>query len=366
MKILTIVPDTYSYGGSNRFLERLLELHGKQHIETAVLVSDSAYDEYVDLLCQRFSVEVFAARNGNDTDTSPLLTPLFDSLFSWSVVRSWRPDLIVVSTSNPGRMSVALYYPVPVLYVLHSVPECRFRLLPRCYLRLGSLFNNMLMTVSKAAAESISYTMGIPSEKIAVVHNSCHILKHLGNARSPVVLTVGHVVSYKNPVGWLEVAQMVIRQLPYVSFVWVGDGELFDSMRSRIDALCLNDRIQFTGFVSEPSCLYENAQVYFQPSLRESHGIAVLEAMAHGLPCVVADTGGLPESVVDRETGYVCSPDDAAGFAGRIIELLEDPTMRERMGVAGQQRVESCFAEEIQEQKIMALYDHLVNRHVTR
>jgi glycosyltransferase involved in cell wall biosynthesis len=137
---------------------------------------------------------------------------------------------------------------------------------------------------------------------------------------------------------------------------------MLDSMRAQVNALGLDGRIRLLGFVSEPSAWYETAQVYFQPSLRESHGIAVLEAMAHGLPCVVADTGGLPESVVDGETGYVCPPADSAGFVGRITELLGDYALCERMGTAGRQRVESCFSEEIQEQKIMALYERLVNR----
>ena len=360
MRVLVIVTDTYSYGGTCRFLERLLEMHSQQRIETALLVPECDYGEYVALLVPRFSVEVFAARNRVGPDTSPFLTPLFDGLFSWRTVRSWLPDLIVVSTGDPGRMSVVLYYPVPVLYILHSAPEYRFRFLPRCYLQLGLLFNNVVMTVSKAAADSISHLMGIPREKIAVVHNSCKFVEQSVDGRLAVVLTVGHVVSYKNPLGWLAAAQMVIQDRPDVSFVWVGDGEMLDSMRVKINALGLEDRIRLPGFIAEPSTWYETAQVYFQPSLRESHGIAVLEAMLHGLPCVVADTGGMPESVVNGETGYVCPPADSACFAGRITELLGDFALRERMGNAGRQRVERSFTEEIQELKIMALYERLV------
>jgi len=174
------------------------------------------------------------------------------------------------------------------------------------------------------------------------------------------------MVAYKNPELWLEVACMVLHVFPDSLFVWLGDGILLKTIREKVKLLSLEDRIMLPGYESNPSSWYSQAHLYFQPSLRESHGIAVLEAMAHGLPCVVADTGGLPESVVDGETGYVCPPDDTAGFAGRILQLLEDPAMRERMGVAGQQRVARCFSKEIQEQKIMALYDHLVNRHVTR
>lgn len=359
MRVLVIVPDAYSYGGTSRFLERLLELHDRQRIETGVLVPDGARDEYVALLSTRFTVEIIAARNRNRPDTSPFMTPFFDFIFSWRTARSWRPDLIVVSTANPGRMSVALYYPFPVLYVLHSMPEHRFRFLPRCYLRLGLMFNNLVMTVSNAAAETISIVMGIPQDSISVVHNSCNSIKQTLDSNIPVVLTVGHVVAYKNPDGWLAVAREVIQALPDITFVWVGDGELLDIMRAQIIKLGLGDRIIFAGFVSDSSTWYETAQVYFQPSLLESHGIAVLEAMSHRLPCVVADTGGLPESVVDGETGYVCPSADSAGFAERITQLLNNPVLRERMGNAGRQRVEGCFSEEVQERKLMVIYDQL-------
>ena len=362
MKALVIVPDVVPYGGTSRFLERLLEIHVRQVIVTTLLVPTNQSHTLLVSLAERYRVQIVQSPNRSVSDTPPFMTPLFDFLFSWRTVCSCRPDLIVVSTSDPGRMSVALYYPFPVLYILHSVPEHRFRFLPKCYLRLGMLLNNMLMTVSKAAAEAISHVMGIPKEEIAVVHNSCRSVKLAADIRQPVVLTVGHVVPYKNPAGWLAVAQMVIKARPEVFFVWVGDGELYDSMRAQIIALGLKDRIKFTGFYANPSTWYEKSQFYFQPSLRESHGIAVLEAMANGLPCVVADTGGLPESVVDGETGYVCSNADPAAFAKRIIELLDDPALRERMGAAGRRRVKKCFSEEIQEQKIMALYERLKKR----
>lgn len=121
----------------------------------------------------------------------------------------------------------------------------------------------------------------------------------------------------------------------------------------------MEKRILLPGYVKDPSTWYAQAHIYFQPSLRESHGIAVLEAMSHGLPCVVADTGGLPESVVNFETGYVCPPTQPDNFTERILELLNDAVLRERMGSSGYKRVKKCFSEDIQENKILVLYNRL-------
>lgn len=364
MRALVIVPDIVQYGGISRFLEQLLDIHARQGIVTMLLVPPDRCSSLLVSLAERYGVELVRSPNRVITDTAPFLTPVFDFLFSWRTVLTWRPDLIVVLTGDPGRMSVALYFPVPVLYILLSVPEQRFRFLPRWYLRIGSLLNNLVMTDSNASALAVSKIMGILRKRIEVIYNSCVVAEFRKESGSPIIVTAGHMVVYKNPEVWLKVACLVLQDCPDSRFVWLGDGELLETIRNKVKGMSLEDRILLPGYESDPSIWYAQAHIYFQPSLRESHGIAVLEAMAHGLPCVVANTGGLPESVVDGETGYVCHPTDPAGFAERVTELLGDPDLRERMGTAGRKRVARCFSEEIQEQKIMAIYERLVKKKV--
>jgi len=362
MKVLIISPDVGSYGGTSRFLERLLGIHAREGIVTMLLVPTGQCHPVIVSLSERYGVDLVQSPNRTLPDTAPFLTLFFDFLFFWRTVLTGRPDLIVVSTGDPGRLSIALYFPIPVLYILHSVPEQRFRLLPRWYMRIASLLNNCVMTVSAAAARSLSETVGIPQNRIKIVYNSCSITASRKESETSIILTAGHLVAYKNPELWLEVARTVFQERPGARFVWLGDGKLLEIIRDKVKEMFMEERILLPGFISDPSTWYSQAHIYFQPSLRESHGIAVLEAMAHGLPCVVANTGGLPESVVDGETGYVCPPADSAAFAERITELLDDTALRERMGTAGQQRVERCFSEESQEQKIMALYGRFVNK----
>lgn len=359
MRVLLIVPDAASYGGTSRFLDRLLSIHEARRIETALLVPEHCCAAAVLSLAARYQVTLVSAVNRTRPQTTPFLTPWFDLLFSWRKVRSWRPDLIVVSTADPGRMSVALYFPVPVLYILHSSPEHEFRPLPRLYLRIGARLHNRIATVSEAAAQSIAATMGFPRGLISVIYNGTPQVQPVPRGEVPVVVTAGHVVQYKDPFGWLEAARMVLRQRTDTTFVWLGDGELLDSLRERVDSMGLQQRVLLPGFVPDPSPWLDKAQVYFQPSLRESHGIAVLEAMAHGLPCVVSDAGGLPESVADRETGFVCPARDTQAYGTRLLELLGDPALRGRMGEAGRRRAEAEFSPQRQEERLTSLYREL-------
>src|SRR6266511_2373642 len=237
MRVLVILPNDCSYGGARRFLDRLLELHDRHNIETALLVPAHFFDNYLEFLATYQRIEIFSAANKVRGNTTPVLTPFFDFLFSWRTVRSWRPDLVVVSTRDPGRMSIALYFPLPAVYILHTIPEAQFGFLPRLYLRIGSLLNNAIMTVSRAAAEKISKTMGFPMRKISIVYNSCQPVHNHSTEILPVVVTAGHLVPYKNPDVWLKVAQVVIQQRLDITFVWVGDGELLTLMRQIVNTL---------------------------------------------------------------------------------------------------------------------------------
>lgn len=361
MRVLVILTEVADYGGTSRFLERLLEMHAQRGIETVLLTPEGERPASLAALVRKYRVDLLHSPSRTLPGTPPMLTPVFDFMFSWRVVRSCRPDLVLVSTADPGRMSVAFYFPSPALYVLHSLPESRFRLLPRWYLRLGANLGNRVLTVSDAAAGIISARMGIPRTRISVLHNSCRYVAPVECfVKEALIVTAGHVVGYKNPVIWLEAARLVLRQYPEARFAWLGDGPLLDELRRRVKELSLEGRLLLPGYVPDPSPWYARAAIYLQPSLMESHGIAVLEAMAHGLPCVVSDAGGLPESVLDGDTGYLCPPGDAPCFARRLSQLMEDPALRTRMGQAGALRAETCFSEAAQEQKLMDVYQRLL------
>jgi len=176
------------------------------------------------------------------------------------------------------------------------------------------------------------------------------------NANAGRVVTAGHVVGYKNPRLWLEVARRVRAVRPNASFIWYGDGPLLEEMRCQAQD---EPGIQFAGRAHNMTSVYTAADIYFQPSLLESQGLAVLEAMSHGLPCVVSDRGGMPESVVHGQTGYVEKADDAASFAERIISLLDHNDMAAAMGRDAQQRVREYFMPQQWEERMLALISEI-------
>ena len=89
----------------------------------------------------------------------------------------------------------------------------------------------------------------------------------------------------------------------------------------------------------------------------EGLGIVYLEASATGLPVIGGDSGGAPDAVRAGETGYVVSGHDLDGIAGRLVDVLDDPTLARRLGDAGRAWVDAEWRWDTQADRLTALLD---------
>jgi len=120
--------------------------------------------------------------------------------------------------------------------------------------------------------------------------------------------------------------------------------------------------IHFAGFRKDATALAGACDVAVMPSIeREGLPKAVLESMAQGIPTIVTDVGGLPELVVDGETGLVVPPRDADALRNAIVTLAGDAAMRKRMGHASRGRVEGVFNFRHTVDKTIRLYQRLLS-----
>ena len=108
-----------------------------------------------------------------------------------------------------------------------------------------------------------------------------------------------------------------------------------------LQAVCV--QVKFTGVNKNVEQLYMDCSIYFQPSIMESHGIAVQGAMYFKKPCVVSDRQGLPESVINNVTGIVVPVKNTTPAAEAIILLLTDAEKAMAFGKAGKQKQEKDF-----------------------
>jgi D-inositol-3-phosphate glycosyltransferase len=131
-------------------------------------------------------------------------------------------------------------------------------------------------------------------------------------------------------------------------------GRLEDLVRER----GLESRVRFLGAVPPRRLadLYALAEVCVVPSHTESFGLVALEAQASGTPVVATAVGGLVDVVEDGVTGFLIEGRDPTAFAGRIGEVLESPTLRERMGTAARERA-ARYTWDRSVERLLGLYD---------
>jgi glycosyltransferase involved in cell wall biosynthesis len=178
----------------------------------------------------------------------------------------------------------------------------------------------------------------------------------------PTLGTVG-LRSIKRPERLLEILARVHRQLHTARCLMIGetDPARLEKLRSMAADLGVSDVTEFPGQQRDMDPWYRIMDVYAHTSRSEGLPKVVLEAMAHSLPVVAFDVGGISEAVVDGETGYLCPEDDLDTFGACLLRLLRDPALARTFGAAGRSRVEQRFSPKSMVDGMMALMDQVLS-----
>lgn len=257
-------------------------------------------------------------------------------------------DLVVASAGTPGALLPPVQAVVPSIYLLHTYPHGRrMRLLGRMRFRRSLENVDQVLTVSHAARAELVNSWGLAEAggKVKVVYSTAGAVADVVDvAGADTVLAVGHVVDYKGPDLFLEMAEQLATLHPNVSFTWAGGGPLLEKMRVGVKDRGLTGRVNFVGHQADLEPLLQRAAVYVQPSRIESLGLALLDAGRHGIPAVVPRVGGMPEVVIDGETGLLVDTPRAELLAAAVGALLDDVDERTRLGTNARNQYERRFS----------------------
>jgi len=149
-----------------------------------------------------------------------------------------------------------------------------------------------------------------------------------------LVLSVGRIAWEKNIGTLIEAAALLEKRGEEVTFALAGRGPALDHFRSEVKRRGLEDRVRFLGFVPDDDlpALYHAADAFLMTSTFETQGIALLEAMAAGLPVAAADSGGPTEFVRDRENGFLFEGRNPEACAQAVLDALNAPTQLRQRG----------------------------------
>ena len=237
--------------------------------------------------------------------------------------------------------------------------------LPAPWRRLARLGHRLAhrVVVNSRAALSEEIAAGTPPALLIHVPNAA-----LGTAQGsaparsegvpdgPFVLSLGQLDGQKGHRVLLSAWPGVLRSHPAARLVLVGDGPCRPELEAQAQALGVAPSVTFAGFRAPSGAFVAACRLLVQPSLTEGMPNAVLEAMAAGKPVVGSRVGGIPELVLDGETGLLVAPDDPAALAAAIVALLDDPARGARMGRAGAARTRGEFAIDSVRRAIESVY----------
>jgi glycosyltransferase involved in cell wall biosynthesis len=163
----------------------------------------------------------------------------------------------------------------------------------------------------------------------------------------PRIGMVGNLDWRKNPRCLVEATPAIRAAIPDAAVFLVGafpDAASERTIRQRIDELGIADALRLTGFLANPFPVVRALDVVVHPALRDPFPLALLESMALARPIVASAVGGIPEMLVDGDSGRLVPPGDPAALATAVTALLRDADARRRMGDAAYARLTGAFA----------------------
>lgn len=144
-----------------------------------------------------------------------------------------------------------------------------------------------------------------------------------------------------------------------------GDGPLLGELKNLARQLGCGRKIEFTGKIphSQVPALLNQMDIFVMPSIRESFGIAALEASACELPVIASNVGGVPEVILDRKTGLLIPPQNPSAIADAVLYLIANPDHRKKLGKSGREFVKKNYDWQKNAQRMESLYKEILNQN---
>ncbi|MCC5814982.1 MAG: glycosyltransferase [Leptospira sp.] len=207
--------------------------------------------------------------------------------------------------------------------------------------------------------KTLTIHSGIDISKFKKLSSKETLRKELDLDKKTLVIgIVAALVDHKDYPTFIQSIAKIKTNQPFVALV-LGEGSLKNKLLSQVEDLGIQDRIQFLGFREDVNDFYGLFDIFCLSSKEEGLGTSILDAMAAGLPIVATKAGGIPEMVIHEKGGYLSEVGDSESLAQNFSFLLENASLRKKMGSFNQDRVEKFSYETTVKKTIQLYYSYL-------
>ncbi len=288
----------------------------------------------------------------------------------YRAIKKFKPDIIHAHSSKAGiiaRFWSAVLNVKPIIFTAHGwvFTEGRkfwIRWLLAQIERIAAITTTKIICVSEHDRElAIKFKVASP-EKLIVIHNGVdislfqNIVKSQPRNNKPVITFVGRLAPPKDLFFLIDVAERINNAVFWI----VGDGELREKVKRYISKKGLIDRVVLFWERCDIPEILSQTDIFVLPSRWEGLPLAIIEAMMAGLPVVASNVGGISELIEDGVNGFLIPPRDAVRFTKALQILIEDETLRKKMGEAGREKAMKNFTLDKMLSKTMEVYCELL------
>jgi glycosyltransferase involved in cell wall biosynthesis len=291
-----------------------------------------------------------------------------------AALKRLQPDLVHAHSSKAGWVGrlAAWSLGIPALFTAHGfafsegVPARAARIY-RCAERLAAPFADCIIAVSHYD-RNLALRHGVArGERLVTVHNGIEDVdrKLRAEPERPVPRLV-MVARFAEPKDHRLLLQALARlQDAQWTLDLIGDGPLRARTEALAASLGLTGRVRFLGIRKDVAACLAQSQIFVLTSKYEGLPLTILEAMRAGLPVVASAVGGVPEMVANGETGFGVLRGDAEMLRARLAQLIANPALRVRLGMAARALYQSCFTfDRMLSQTLKIYYDVIGGAHL--
>lgn len=301
------------------------------------------------------------------------------------ILRDFQPDIVHTHSAKGGILGREAAWQCGVQGIVHSVHGAPFhpyqstaaRRFYRWCERRAAKKCHRLISVADAMTDLLVSAGVAPRDKFVTIYSGMEVepfldavanYRHSMRARfefseeDVVFVKVARLFHLKGHDDLIEAAKVVVQQLPQAKFLLVGDGILRNELQAKVAAAGMTDRFRFVGLIppSEIPAHLAAADALVHTSYREGLARALPQGLITGLPVVSYDIDGAREVVINDQTGFLVGPGEIQSLAKALIQLGNDPEMRQRLGRAGRDRFTDIFRHQEMTRRIREVYSQLL------
>jgi glycosyltransferase involved in cell wall biosynthesis len=334
-------------GGQGQVMHTVMGLRALRHRAALVAHPDGE-------LCRRMSEGTdlipLAPRNEIDLAAAWRLSRVIKQLQP-EVVHAHDPHGVAMAAT---ALSIASPSPAPAFVASRRI---EFHIGHNSFSRWKYGQVDRFIAISEAVRERL-IADGVPRAKTTVVNEGVDVerIVHLPAANvhgafflpthAPIVGNIGALVAQKGQHHLIDAAAIVVRSIPDVRFIILGEGELRPALEEQIKRKHLERHVFLAGFRADALDMLKGFDLFALSSLHEGMCTSLVDAMAASKAAVATAVGGVPEVMVDGKTGFLVPARDHEAMAERIVHLLKNDALRARMGEAALRHAREHFTVE--------------------